>query len=586
MIQDNLSLVKQDGMFLSNITLTDQTHEICYHAVLNNSKALSHVKDPFLKRILYNITLTPFVSQVTLEECITMCEKYYTSDEFHKRYVYIKDIIQTKKIISFAISQSKCAIQYINFKFLDSADLRHGNIKYVSLVDIYFDLVDKYPSIIKNIEDSLTDDICLNAVSINGKCLKYIKSNLHTKDILFAAAANNPVNVKYFKKNIPSIYLQLISADPIFIEHIPIEHKCNMYWIEAVKRDPTVLKLLVCPIINKSILTPKLIYDQYDKLCCYNIINHKFSKIITPNMSFEEFEDKIDSYYISKNPNINKIVKLINNNIVSSRLSKKWILENIGLCSSIIITDDIAKYYIENISSDNVKLITKTLCADSNSEHYAKILIEKYPKAINFIPDNLIRYDILTKAHIKCYRKYDPVVCKKIVFSNYKHIKYIPRHLQTEELCLFAVQRDINLFKKIKQYESTSMYVTSIDGMFLRYVLKQNLAICSNAIKNISDSIKYVDILIDTDIMRIFIKHNGLLIKDLDHGGNIDLLLEAVNENYLALQYIEEDFQYIEVIKKAIDKNYMAIQYVSQKNKTSDVCCYALDKSNMAFMYI
>jgi hypothetical protein len=578
MLQTDLDIVKLDGTHLRIISLSDQTHEMCYHAVKQNYEAISFIKDNFLKSL--------FVKHVdiTLHQCINLCEKYYTSEIFLKRYVYLQDIIQTYNIIMFAVKQNIKAFSYVNPKFL--VVNYNDELKYMSIDDIFIDYVEKCPSVMKYIVKPQTDETLVEVVTLNGLALEFIKTK---SDKVCKAAINQNYKAVAFCEINEDLYLSAVDVNSLAIRYFKKDYvMTNMMCLYAMKKDPTVKRFMVIGgesgnEVRSEDLTFKQIYEKYREPVSLSIINNKYAQILSPTDSFEEFIIKVGNLLMSANSNWIEIIMEINKRGAEQfLLSKISTDQNCDISNIKSISYKVLKHFITVIKNlDVAKLLSNQDGLDNIL--YTKVvnlIYKSYPNILEHINYNKYKGKlVVSKASVVLIQRFTKPICNYIVHSKPKYIKYIPYSFQTEELCLYVVKLSIQNFNYCRKWQSVIKYVLTKNGSYLKYLEDKyiNADTLMLALNSYPDAIKYLS----KEFILNMLTSDGLLLR-LFKEQTEDMCLVAVKSNYMALQYVSEQTKM--VVEAAIDNNYMAVQFVV--NKTNDVCLYAISKNSMALCYI
>lgn len=261
-------------------------------------------------------------------------------------------------------------------------------------------------------------------------------------------------------------------------------------------------------------------------------------------------------------------------------------------------TQDIQILAIENgLSSHMYKYL------DKNIHNVCKALIKK--DISNY---EMLKYNPkLELFAIECgYKKYDKIknITPEIelaIFSKLYGIKSLDE--LTEEMCIDAIQRDINLIKffdmrtkniveiAIKYDKNLIKCIEKPDEEFLLKCIRANpqvfsllsnptRALCIEAINMDGMMIEHVQFP-DREMIMQAIAQNGNSIKyinfDMLEFGNIDdIYLQAVKQDGLALKYIKTKNK--DIIKEAVKQNGYALNYVPRQ--TVDLCEIAMKNNN------
>ena len=166
------------------------------------------------------------------------------------------------------------------------------------------------------------------------------------------------------------------------------------------------------------------------------------------------------------------------------------------------------------------------------------------------------------------------------------HIKNV-----TPEICEYIVQRNGNALKYIvEQTENICKLAVQQNGIALRYVQNKTHDICSLAIKQNVTAIQYLNRLADdVNIDKLYIlacQTDGYyaLYNMIKTEKTEKLCKLAVQQNGMAIQFVDKKYVTNELCILAVKQNGMALQYI--ENQTHEICDLAIKQNVMALQFV
>jgi len=177
--------------------------------------------------------------------------------------------------------------------------------------------------------------------------------------------------------------------------------------------------------------------------------------------------------------------------------------------------------------------------------------------------------------------------------------------MYTEDEMRDILTYNYNYFLEMEHTEEICLLVVNIDGLYLEDLKKQNHKICSEAIKNNSDSFLFVknktyylcklavsldgallqrvpfEIENRYELEKIAVTQDGFAINYVTLQTQ-ELKLAAVTEDSWALEYVDK--QTHDLCRIAVENNGMVLEMV--RNKTTALCLKAVKNCGMALKFV
>jgi hypothetical protein len=250
------------------------------------------------------------------------------------------------------------------------------------------------------------------------------------------------------------------------------------------------------------------------------------------------------------------------------------------------------------------KVQTKEMCMD---------ILATYPLMLDCVLEQDIEICNLAVEKNYLALKYakfqDDDTCLRVVSRDGLQLQYVKN--KTPEICIMAINHNIKAFEFIDNpSESMCVKVVIEDGEQLQHIKNQTIDICTAAIVNTWKAIIFTnqDDLNDDDVQFCCTTACSLNTKALqyckyqnedmietavkDDGMNLKYALfqtqiicnAAVNNDVRAIQYVEQQFQTVELCMKAVEKDGMLIEHIS--NTTNGVSVAAVYNKPDAFKFL
>jgi hypothetical protein len=206
-------------------------------------------------------------------------------------------------------------------------------------------------------------------------------------------------------------------------------------------------------------------------------------------------------------------------------------------------------------------------------EHIFTEAVKKTPEAIKFIKTQTPEMCLIAVMH-------DGLLLEHVI-------------IQTEEICLAALKQNPDAFKFVRiQTPIICIAAVQGDGMNLFHV---NLPINNkdqtiNKIKETWNDVLHKNwgvfnkIKEQTHYAITDVVHNHGKKIGIANNQTLQICIEAVKQNGLALQFVAHEFRTTEVCHIAVDQNALALKYAP--NQTNDMCLSAVKRNGITLQWV
>ncbi len=426
----------------------------------------------------------------------------------------------------------KCNSRYISTDVIDHMSKSNKLVKYIKLFSCWKHLPaissDAYLNAIKFggmdykyvPEDKLTEKMCIYIVSYNNNAINNIPHKFRTDAVYDSIIKQNPSGTNYISEN----YLQkLLIKDWKMIRFYREYTQSKTLEIAALSyiqsNDDGLFLDSVC-YYKQHI--PKLLPSTMISLIVKNYENLNYVPIEcqTTELCVEAIKQNINARNYVKNMNSTiqeTIVAIdglllndfVNHNNVTLDVCKIAIQQN----PTIVISDIITKQ-LPFLTSDKIftYLLTSDHVCDILIDHkinllkytpieYQKSVIQKNWKNIKYTFESSLRQvalnEYINSSNDETFLDHcddnNTEIYAQAVIKNYKNLQHVPKNYQTEEMCIKAIEQNINA-KKYARIDTPKIQETivSIDGLLLNELNYVTIDVCKKAIKQNPEAIKFV----------------------------------------------------------------------------------------------
>ena len=494
--------------------------------------------------------------------------------------------------------------------------------------ETFINLVKKNSYALKYVPTSISnyEEIVLEAVKKDRYALKHVPKRFRfkTSSIALEIVRENGKTLKYVPtgiSNYEKIAMEAVRENGEALCYVPIDFpNYEEIALDAVRSDARVLASIPTTTSNYEELVLE-VTKNYPKPML--IISHSF-RFKKPEIALEAVRENGEAlYYVPIDfPNYEEIVleSIKHYRNALKYVSKSFKFKKPEIAMEVVRENGEALYYVpadmpsyEHIAMEaikqNVSAIRFIPSTIPNYELIAREAIKQNPNAIKYVSSNTpnyeqialeaVRQNLTTVRFIRNYEQilleyirqdssklksiltYMPAtkIASEAIRINPQAIKYVPlRNPKYTQLAMEAVRREYNLIRNIPptapNYEQIALEAVRHNAKALRYIspsipnyerlilaaIKQDKKYIYNL--DLDNDFKFVDPFIALEIA----KTNGELLKyiSVDLINYEQIVMEAVKENWKALQYVPKDLITEEMTIQAVKQNPNALKYVPE----------------------
>lgn len=428
--------------------------------------------------------------------------------------------------------------------------------------DIFFNLVQVRPHLIAWVANKRSKKICMSAVSRKGYLLKFIESKDQDLEICTTAVANDHNALKYATYQTEEWCLDAVSKDGLLLEHV--QNKSYQICLTAIKHESNAIKY-----VPDEHHTPELCTITMMQ----NISNIKYCKSQPKSVVLKmvKMYDGLMLEHVT-NQDMEICQSAVFNNINAFKFAKYQTEE---MCLRVVSRNgNFLAYVIEQ---------TDAICkaaVDNNIEAFQYVTDAKEGLYIQAVSS-----DGCLIEHIDPEKLTVPI-CLAAVKNIGKAIKFVPKELQTKEMCVLAIDSHYyNLrYCKYQTYEQATFAIMS-DGRMLDHVNKELIdqEMCDKAVNDHILAIHYIPPEFQTEELCLnIVKMQGNLLK-LIANPTEEICLAAIckdNSAYLDIENPSEEAS----IAYVVDNGYN-LRNIKPENQTENVVLIAVTQNVLAIEY-
>ena len=475
------------------------------------TKVMKHSSDRFLEQLNEDAFFLNYeeilnVIKYDLNLCRVFFSKYFRRFDFTD-YLFHKTKYKTLQIQQALLEKSGRLIRIFNVQTQELCDIAFNNdYRCIEFINSEF----------------ITEEMCLRAVSQDGFLLCFLK-HLQTIEICIAAVNQNGLAIEFVKNEFrtPQVCLLAVTRDFGSIKFIPdyqTDEICNLYFnssgtIKYINKEFLTVEYCL-KAIKKNVLNFKHIpIDQMTYELCKiavikfpNLLEFVIKKFQTEELCMIAVSYSYLNFQFIKIKTADLCLKLFNiNHQVFREIDEKFQTEE--LCLAAVRYNGI---YLQYVKLQSLEICLAAVTNNPNcfclvkeqfqTEEICLMAIDYDWKYINLIKDQTFK---LISLAINC--------------SDSKAFGFILDEFKTEEVCLItvevnpdflsevnqshavclkAVKKKCSIFRFVKEeFQSVEICLLAVKGMGLnlKYVKNQTIEICSAAVANDPDAIKYVN---------------------------------------------------------------------------------------------
>lgn len=207
------------------------------------------------------------------------------------------------------------------------------------------------------------------------------------------------------------------------------------------------------------------------------------------------------------------------------------------------------------------------------AEHIFTEAVKKTPEAIKFIKTQTHEMGLIAVTHDGLLLDYVLVqteeICLAAIKQNPAAFKFV--RVQTQLICIAAVKGDgMNLFHVDLPIDTKDRAINKIKGTW-NDVLHKNWGVFNK----IKEQAHYAI----TDVVHTHGEKIGITKNQ-----TLQICIEAVKQNGLALQFAAHKFRTTEVCHIAVEQNEMALKHAP--NQTNDMCMSAVQRNGTTLQWV
>jgi hypothetical protein len=466
-------------------------------------------------------------------------------------------------------------------------------VKYVKHIpkELEVALVKKEPSIIEYIKEP-SEEVCIETVKSAPYLINKIKQEFRTMNVYKAMIDKSIYSITYISTTMSDEELcELFDYYPDIIKHV---YKESVH-IYAVNKNGLLLK----DINKKTKELCETAFNNTPEAIKFMPANLKTYEMCVKAIAFDSklFEHVPQSFMdnelcmpiLCQNPHFIKQIKEPTDMMLLE--CSKTMPELIGKISDITMITNVEPLEIIKFNPSHIKNIEKptyNMCYEA---------VKRCGDLINSIPIvfqdekmclGAVSNDGLAIKYLVSFRQ-SHNVCIKALEQNINSFRFIK--FLTEPLIKMVLDADYNLIKDMqhiinddKLLDNMKMMCVKKNGLSLQYILNPSYELCENAIAQNYKALKFVPIEIQCDaLIRFSLIQDGNAIKYVKNQTK-ELCEMAIDNNPMAIGHVKGHSMMEELCMKAIKKNYKAIEKV--KMQTIELCIFAVKVDEKAIIYI
>jgi hypothetical protein len=571
----------------------NQTDNICIKAINGNYQAIKYVRNQTLNiciaAVKKNFNSIRFITNKSIE----IYKELFKKDICEKIFMLIKD--PSKEII---IEFIKACPNALNKKYIKEID---------HTIELYNIAVRHQGLSIRYIKDR-TPEMCLEAVKTDFKALQYIVDQ--TEEMcLIAVKANSFELGNFFTEHIKGkniVFDYEINRDIRFDtyyeprNHIlsDVKNQTEKICLEAVKYYGLSLQHVknktheICMVaVNNIGHAIAFVENQTEDICLAAVNNCGFAiRFIKKDNRSEEIclaavkKNGLALNYIHNHTHEICYAAVNQNGLALEHVSEDMLNEDMYL--DAVRQNGMALEFI-NIDNQNEDICNEALKSNINAIKFVKKNID-YDLALKAIRNDVMNLQYIPYAHAD--------IINEAFNKDHNVIKYIKKYNQTEEMCLKAIQHDIDLIQYVHFNIPNDLAIKAVtkNGIYLKNIINQTDEIVKIALEKTIDAFKYVKNitpLMCLDIVNkdgLQLEHIKMRILKPEWNDFRDLIyMEAIKQNPLAIKFAI--CQTLKHRQEAIKNNpdyakyfiFNKIDSIYVENfENDDVCPICLDKHN------
>ena len=610
-----LRKITEDPNYFKEIPKNHQNEKICLKAVSYDWTLLEHVENQTdnicIKAINGNYQAIKYVRNQTLNVCIAAVKKNYNSIRFitNKSIEIYKQLFKKDRCEKMFMLIKEPSIEII-IEFVKASPYAL-NKKYINeiyhTIELYNIAIRHQGLSIRYIRDR-TPEMCLEAVKSDYKALQYIVDQ--TEEMcLIAVKAHSLELGNFFTNHIKGkniIFDYDINRDIRFDTYYePRSHilryvmnQNDEICLEAVKNYGLSLKFVenktleICMMaVNNIGHAIAFVDNQTEDICMAAVNNSGFAiRYIKPENLTEEIclaavkQNGLAINYIHNYTHEICYAAVNQNGLALEHVPDEMLNEDIFL--DAVRQNGLALEFI-NIDNQNEDICNEALKNNINAIKFVKKNID-YNLALKAIRNDVMNLQYIPYAHVD--------IINEAFNKDYNVIKYIKKFNQTEEMCLKAIQHDIDLIQFVHFNIPNDLAIKAVkkNGIYLKNIINQTDEIVKIALENTINAFKYVknynpymclDIVQKDGLQLEHIKK--IILKPEWNYFRNQIYMEAIKQNPLAIKFALN--QTVKHRQEAIKNNPEYFRYfVFNENdymyvgnlENNDVCPICLDKNN------
>ena len=558
-----LRKITEDPNYFKEIPKNLQNEKICLKAVSNDWTLLEFVEnqteDIIIKAMSVNYHAFKYVRNQTLNICLAAVKKNFNTIRFiTNKSIEIYQELFKKGCCEKAFMLIKDPSKEIIIEFIKACP-NALNKKYIKdhTIEFYNIAVRHQGTSIKYIKNP-TYEMFLEAVKQDFKAFQYIKNP--TDEICFYAVRSNSLKLGEFFKNYIKGKNIVFNADPdndykfdTYYEvrvHIlsNLENQTEKICLEAVKYYGLSLKHVkdqthaICmTAVNNIGQAIAFVENQTEDICIAAVNNCGFA------IRFIKQENLTENIMINAVKQNGFAIMYIHNythEICYAAVNQNGLaLEHVP---EEMLNEDM---YLDAVRQNGMAL--EFIESDNQNEDICNEALKNNIDAIKFVKKSIdydlslqaIRKDVMNLQYIP-----HPHVDIIIEAFNKDHnvIKYIKKYDQTEEMCLKAIQHDIDLIQYVHFKIPNDLAIKAVtkNGIYLNNIINQTDEIVKIALENTIRAFKYVKNY-TPDMCLDIVKKDGLQLEhikkrviEIEWDDYIDqIYMEAIKQNPLAIKF-------------------------------------------------
>jgi hypothetical protein len=610
-----LRKITEDPNYFKEIPKNHQNEKICLKAVSYDWTLLELVENQtdaiIIKAMSGNYEAFKYVRNQTLNVCLAAVKKNYNTIQFitNKSIEIYQELFKKGNTCEKAFKLIKDPSKEIIIEFIKACP-NALNKKYIKdhTIEFYNIAVKHQGMSIKYIKNP-TPEMCLEAVKQDFNAFKYIKNQ--TEEICLIAvkcySQKNYKNYERFFKDKDFVIGWFQFGNIHELQYHPIYHNLSEVLIQT---DSICLEA-----VKYYGFSLRYVKNQTKEICLAAVSNIGYA------IAYIKKENQTKDICLAAVNNAGFAIRYIHKDNISEEIALVAVKQN-GLvlnyiinktheiCYDAINQNGLALKYVpkdmlnEDMYLDAVKqngLALEFINEEDQNEDICNEALKKNIDAIKFVKKN-IDYDLALKAIRKDVMNLQYIphahvdIINEAFNKDHNVIKYIKNYNQTEEMCLKAIQHDIDLIQYVNFKIPNDLAIKAVtkNGIYLKNIINQTDEIVKIALEQNINAFKYVknytpnmclDIVKKDGMQLEYIKIQICKIEWKDYIDQI--YMEAIKQNPLAIKFAFR--QTLEHRNEAIKNNpeyaryfiFTASDCTLEKNfENDDVCPICLDKNN------